>query len=87
MQHFIQRKYPILQLRGFYDEADFMELCKKNDLDPKVNSYFIKQAKELIQFDDQANIRFYSRKQHIEYEDQMEALIMQKLELNKNPTF
>jgi hypothetical protein len=40
MQHFIQRKYPILLLRGLHQEQNFLDLCKNNDLAVDENPAF-----------------------------------------------
>jgi len=59
MQHFIQRKYPLLFLDGFHSFENFTDLCSDKvgeSFTPANNPQFFDQIKELVKFDETPNI-------------------------------
>ena len=53
MQHFINRKYPILMLRGLYQEDNFIDLCSDHDLTPENSPSFFSRVREFVNFQEE----------------------------------
>lgn len=48
MKIFIQRKYPMIILKGLHTEANFKDLCGALDFDYKKEGIFYEQVKTFI---------------------------------------
>jgi len=87
MQHFIQRKYPILILKGVHSEKNFYDLCDCLNFDIHEESEFYKKIEEFIQFENKSNIQIISRKKWLKNEAEAWQILARKSDLKKNPTF
>ena len=61
MRHFIQRKYPMLILKGLQSENDFVTLCDALDFDIEEESDVYEKIKSMVNFKKASNIKLVTR--------------------------
>ena len=88
MQHFIQRRYPMVVLKGLHREQDFREMAASLDNDPDADQDYWFRVKLLVDFQNQRpNISVITRSLWERDEQAARNVLNEKADLRKNTTF